>query len=140
MRPIHRSRVSLFGMAALAGVLVAPMVVEAQDQSLAMAPAAPAWDATSGYASVEASRATTALYLAPSAGTTWDATSGYRAVEANRLLAAQQAVLSGDLGSVQEHASAELIAAATWNETSGYDSLEASRAAATALIDSQSAR
>jgi hypothetical protein len=54
-----------------------------EDRLLAIVAAAPSWDATSGYGSVEASRAANAL-LAPVAGPSWDETSGYASVEASR--------------------------------------------------------
>jgi hypothetical protein len=58
MRTIHRSGLSLFGMASvLVGALVGPLAVEAEDQLLGLAPFAPSWDDGSGYGSVEAIRA-----------------------------------------------------------------------------------
>jgi hypothetical protein len=117
---------------------------------LAVVAAAPSWDATSGYGSVEGSRAAASALLAPVAGPSWDETSGYKSVEASRAtighpavittaeatrsLVAHQALLSHDLGSLQEEAltavvDAALVAAAmTWDETSGYGAVEASRA------------
>ena len=113
----------------LAGTLFAPMTINAEDQILAMAPAAPSWDDASGYGSVETSRAQIDVFMAPTADSTWEATSGYRAVEANRQLVAQEALRSGDLGSMQEEALAELVAASlAWDDASGYGSLEATRA------------
>ena len=44
--------------------------------------AAPSWDETSGYSSVEAGRAANALLA--HAGPSWDETSGYGAVEVSR--------------------------------------------------------
>ncbi len=113
----------------LAGTLFAPMTINAEDQILAMAPAAPSWDDASGYGSGETSRAQIDVFMAPTADSTWEATSGYRAVEANRQLVAQEALRSGDLGSMQEEALAELVAASlAWDDASGYGSLEATRA------------
>src|SRR5215210_8324872 len=90
-----------------------------EDALYAIVAAAPSWDATSGYGLVEAGRAATSARFAP-AGPTWDEASGYGAVEASRatigypaaspsavqtrVLAAQQALQSPDLGSLQEDA------------------------------------
>jgi hypothetical protein len=95
--------------------------------------AAPSWDETSGYGSVEASRAAASELLAPSASPSWDDMSGYDSVEASR--AAASAMLSGELISGQAQSLA--LAAATaksWDETSGYASVEASRAAISDLL------
>jgi len=108
-----------------------------EEHLLAIVAAAPSWDATSGYGAVEASRATIGH---PAAGTTqvpadvrW-APEGLFApessVEARRVLAAQQALQSQDLGSLQEGALLAVVAAgSSWDQTSGYGSVEASRAA-----------
>jgi hypothetical protein len=106
--------------------LSTPLMVHAEDQIigeenkvLAFAPVAgPSWDETSGYGAVEASRATIGH---PAAGTT---------IAQTRMAAAQHALLSGDLGSVQEESLLAIVAAApSWDESSGYGSVEASRAA-----------
>jgi hypothetical protein len=55
-----------------------------EERLLAIVAAAPSWDTTSGYGSVEASRAAASALLAPVASPSWDATSGYGAVEASR--------------------------------------------------------
>jgi hypothetical protein len=116
-----------------------------EDALVAIVAAAPSWDATSGYGSLEAGRGATAALLAP-AGPSWDEASGYGAVEASRatigypaartpseqtrVLAAQQALHSPDLGSLQEEALRAVVAAGqSWDATSGYGSVEASRAA-----------
>ena len=118
MSTIQRSRTAVPALiAVLMFALSAPVPVIAQDEDLALAPAGPTWDETSGYGSVEASRATVAL---PASSTT---------AEANRVAAARRALLSSDLGSMQEEALSALVeAATTWDETSGYGALEASRA------------
>jgi hypothetical protein len=116
-----------------------------EDALVAIVAAAPSWDATSGYGAVEAGRGATAALLAPAAPS-WDQTSGYGAVEASRatigspatsttseqtrVLAAQQALHSPDLGSLQEEALRAVVAAGpSWDATSGYGVVEASRAA-----------
>jgi hypothetical protein len=118
--------------------LSAPLTVNADDvvvgeeQVLTAAPAAPSWDETSGYGSVETSRATASALRAPVSGPTWDETSGYGSVEASR--ADVNALLSGEVISGQEHSLALAVLAATvWDETSGYGSVEASRASASEL-------
>src|SRR5215218_2300571 len=89
-----------------------------EDALYAIVAAAPSWDATSGYGAVEASRATIG---SPAASTS--------AVQ-TRVLAAQQALQGGDLGSLQEEALLAVVSAGqSWDEMSGYGSLEASRAA-----------
>jgi hypothetical protein len=133
MLTIHRSRTAISAFAAvLMLALSAPIAVHAQDQvpaeervlvaedrGLALAPVAGlSWDKTSGYGSVEASRAAIAL---PATSTT---------TETNRVLVAQHALAAGDLGSMQEDVLFAVVAAsASWDVTSGYGSVEASRAA-----------
>ena len=133
MSTIQRSRTALSAcVAVLTFALSAPLAVKAEEQVIAeelviaaealvpaLAPVAgPSWDETSGYGSVEASRAMMAL---PAPSTT---------AEANPVLVAQLALQAGDLGSMQEEALFTVVAAgATWDETSGYGSVEASRAA-----------
>jgi hypothetical protein len=136
MSTIHQARkaVSAF-VAVLTFALSAPFAVNAEDevivtleeQILTAAPAASTWDETSGYGSVEASRAAASALLAPSAAPSWDDTSGYGSVEATR--AEMSALVSGELISVQEQTLAmTAVAAKSWDETSGYGSVEASRA------------
>jgi hypothetical protein len=85
MSTSYRSRTVFSAFAAvLTFVLCAPIAVNAEEQLLAAVPAAPPWDETSGYGSVEASRAAASALLAPVAGPSWDETSGYGAVEASR--------------------------------------------------------
>jgi hypothetical protein len=94
-------------------VLVEEPVLTAEDQVPALAPVAgPSWDETSGYGSVEASRAAHALAVVPETSTTqvpsdvrwaparviasgalWDETSGYGSVEASRAARASQHVV-----------------------------------------------
>ena len=130
-----RSRTVISTVAAvLTFALVAPLAVNADDeviagkeQVLTAAPAAPSWDESSGYGSVEASRAAASALLAPVAGPSWDESSGYASVERTR--AGASALLSGELMSGQEQAAALAAAAAkSWDETSGYGAVEASRA------------
>jgi hypothetical protein len=82
--PLPRSRVAVLALTAgLSLILVAPVAGFARESVLVMAPvAAPSWDETSGYGSVEASRAAASAALAPDPS--WDTTSGYGAVEASR--------------------------------------------------------
>jgi hypothetical protein len=138
MSTLHRRRTGFSVFAAvLAVALCAPVAVNAEDevieviaaeeQILAAAPALPSWDESSGYGSVEASRAAASALLASSAAPSWDDTSGYGSVEASR--AELSALLSGQVISGQEQALAVTAAAAkSWDETSGYGSVEASRA------------
>jgi hypothetical protein len=137
MFTIQRSRTTVAAfVAVLTFTLAAPIAVHAEDeviaaeeQILAAAPAAPSWDETSGYGSVEASRAAASTLLTAGAAPSWDDTSGYGSVEASRALAAQRALQSNNFGSVQEEALAALVVEAmAWDETSGYGSVEASRA------------
>jgi hypothetical protein len=91
-----------------------------EDALLAIVAAAPSWDESSGYGSVEASRAANAMPAAPATSTT---------AEQTRVIAAQQALQSQDLGSLQEEALIMVVAAGqSWDQTSGYGSVEASRA------------
>lgn len=98
----------------------------AQEQIPALAPdPSPSWEEASGYQSVEASRVDMAVAVAPVA------VSGDPAVEANRVLTAQQALVAGDLGSMQEEALLAVVAtSSSWDEVSGYRSVEVSRATA----------
>jgi hypothetical protein len=89
-----------------------------QEEALAaiVAPGA-SWDETSGYGAVEASRATIGH---PAASTT---------NQANRVFAAERALLSHDLGSLQEEALAAVVAdPMAPAQSSDYGSLEATRA------------
>jgi hypothetical protein len=89
MATIHQSRRRFFSIfAVLALTLLAPVAVTAEDDITALAPvAAPSVDET-----------------------------GAAAVLAARALAAQQALLSGDLGSMQEDALFAIVAASTTAE------------------------
>jgi hypothetical protein len=103
MSTTHRSRLWCLGTAVVfALTLLAPVAVNAEEEFAALAPAA-----------------------APSV----DETSADE-VRAARALAAEQALQSGDIGSMQEeHLYAIVAASSSWDETSGYRSVEASRAA-----------
>jgi len=102
----------------------------------AIVAAAPAWDETSGYSAVEASRAT----IGHPAASTTQVPAGVRfapvraitpeaPVATRRVLAAQHALASQDLGGLQEDALLAVVAAgSSWDQTSGYRSVEASRA------------
>ena len=141
MSTIHRFRPAVFVVAVCTFAISAPIAVNADDQVIvdeqisaaleqvpALAPAVSSWDESSGYGSVEASRAAASALLAPVAGPSWDETSGYGSVERTR--AEMTASLSGELDSGQEQAAALAAAAAmSWDETSGYGSVEVSRAA-----------
>jgi hypothetical protein len=109
----HRSRSLVFGIAtAFALTILAPVAVNAEEETAALAPVA-----------------------APSVDETSD--DEVRAISA---LAAERALLSGEIGSTQEeHLLAIVAAAPTWDDTSGYGSLENSRAAASALFASVAA-
>ncbi len=115
MPMICRTRKTILAFAAmLSVVLVAPAAVRAQEESFSAAPALPSWDETSGYASLETSRAINALPAAPTAVTSlvpadvrWapeQAIAPMSPAKANRAIAAQRALLSVDLGSMQEEA------------------------------------
>jgi len=82
-----------------------------EERLRAIVAAAPSWDETSGYGAVEASRATIG----------YPATT--RTSEQTRVLAAQQALQSPDLGSLQEEALLAVVATgSSWDQTSGYAS------------------
>jgi hypothetical protein len=122
MPAIHRFRSVFLGSAAfLALALFAPGVVNADDAIPLVAPvAAPSTDAEPVMAPV----------ADPSVGGT-----SADDVRAALALAAQHALLTGDIGSLQEDRLLAIVAAAPgWDETSGYRSVEASRAAASALL------
>jgi hypothetical protein len=140
-----------------------------EERLSAIVAAAPSWDDTSGYGSVETSRA--AIGHAPASMTEEAALlAQFRAVErslspslgpaslvpadvrwaparafapdseaaAIRVLAAEQALQSYDLGSMQEEHLYTIVAAApSWDETSGFGSVEASRAAIAHPVDPQ---
>jgi hypothetical protein len=112
-----------------------------EEHLFAIVAAAPSWDETSGYGSVEDSRAAAAALLAPVAAPSWDETSGYGAVEASRatighpaasttaeqtrLVAAQQALLSQDLGSLQEDALTAVVDASSVDAEASVDNAPA---------------
>ena len=125
MFTVRRSRTTFVAIAALFAIaLVAPAAAQVDDQPLAAAPTGPSWDETSGYGTVEVSRATIGhdgLASGEASGTTgreasaaigysWDETSGYGSVEASRATVPEAAI------------------GASWDESSGYASVEASRA------------
>jgi hypothetical protein len=120
--------------------LLSPDLGSLQEEALmAVLAAAMSWDETSGYGSVEASRAAHALAVVPETSTTW-VPSDVRwaparviapgsSVEEMRVLAAQQGLQSRDLGSLQEETLFAVVATgASWDQTSGYGTLEAIRA------------
>jgi hypothetical protein len=159
MSTIHRFRPAVSVLVTvLTFALSAPITVHAEEQVVAeeqilaaeeqipalAAVAGPSWDESSGYGSVEASRAAighddgvsdygpTGHEASAAMGLSWDEKSGYGSVEASR--AEVSALLSGELISGRDQALAFAAAAAMlWDETSGYGSVEASRAAASAL-------
>lgn len=159
MSTIHRFRPAVSVLVTvLTFALSAPITVHAEEQVVAeeqilaaeeqipalAAVAGPSWDESSGYGSVEASRAAighddgvsdygpTGHEASAAMGLSWDEMSGYGSVEASR--AEVSALLSGELISGRDQALAFAAAAAMlWDETSGYGSVEASRAAASAL-------
>ena len=159
MFTIHRFRPAVSVLVTvLTFALSAPITVHAEEQVVAeeqilaaeeqipalAAVAGPSWDESSGYGSVEASRAAighddgvseygpTGHEASAAMGLSWDEMSGYGSVEASR--AEVSALLSGELISGRDQALAFAAAAAMlWDETSGYGSVEASRAAASAL-------
>ena len=159
MSTIHRFRPAVSVLVTvLTFALSAPITVHADEQVVAeeqilaaeeqipalAAVAGPSWDESSGYGSVEASRAAighddgvseygpTGHEASAAMGLSWDEMSGYGSVEASR--AEVSALLSGELISGRDQALAFAAAAAMlWDETSGYGSVEASRAAASAL-------
>ena len=137
MSMIHRFRPAVSVLVTvLTFALSTPFSVNAEDevivssqeeQVLTAAPADLSWDETSGYGSVEASRAEVsallsgelisgrdqALAFAAAAAMLWDETSGHGSVEASR--AAASALYAP-------------VAGPSWDDTSGYGSVEASRA------------
>lgn len=119
IHPFQTSSVVIGAMLAIA--LSAPVLAQTEDDGVAMAPAVPSWDETSGYGSVEAiraERAITAVIALPAS------------VDPIRVTTARDALRSGRLGGVQEEAMAAIVAAATtWDDASGYGSVEAIRAA-----------
>jgi hypothetical protein len=108
MSPTHQFRRLVVGLVAvLALTLLAPVAVTAEEDDTAL---------TSVAAPVAEE---------PRSAAEW---------AANRVLAAQRALLTGEIGSMQEERLQAIVAAApSWDETSGYGSVEASRAAASAL-------
>jgi hypothetical protein len=105
-------------IAFLASALFAPIAVNAKEQVLAAEPATITNQVPSD------ARWAPERVAAPATST-----------EASRMIAAQRALQSGDLGSMQEEALAALVASnVSWGATSGYDALEANRVAASGLI------
>ncbi len=107
MSQMHQSRRRVFGIATMfAFTLLAPVAVSAQEEVA---------DTTQQEVPV----------LAPVTAPAVVSTSG----EDGRAIAAERALLSGGIGSMQEEALFAIVAAApSWDETSGYASVEASRA------------
>jgi hypothetical protein len=163
---IHRSHRLVVGSAlVLACTLLVPVVGSAQEEEVAVpaplaAPAAVGTSAASVRAVAQALAAEQALHSgdigslqedrllaiiaaaqeeavavpAPLAAPAVVSTSSDD-VRAARAFAAEQALRSGDIGSMQEeHFLAIIAAAASWDETSGYGALEASRAAIASTI------
>jgi hypothetical protein len=130
MHAIHRFQTSSVVIGAMLAIaLSAPVMAQTEDDGVAMAPAVPSWDETSGYGSVEAiraERAITAVLALPAS------------VDPSRVTTARDALRSGRLGGVQEEAMAAIVAAATtWDDTSGYGSIEALRAARSLPVANQ---
>jgi hypothetical protein len=101
--------------------------------------AVPSWDETSGYGSVEASRAANAIPVAPTVSTT-QVPAGVRwapvrtiapasSFEASRVLAAEQALQSQDLGSLQEDALSAVVEASSTETDASVDEAPAPTAA-----------
>jgi hypothetical protein len=108
-------------------IIVDAHILAAQEQDPDLAPTVPSWDESSGYGSVEASRAAASATLTSNAGPSWDESSGYGAVEASR--AEVSALLSDQLlGSQDQTLTFAAAAARSWDETSGYGAVEAIRA------------
>ena len=81
MSQTHRFPSFLLALSALVSLSLAAPVAAQVDEAVLAVPTVPSWDESSGYGSVEASRA-----AAPEAasGASWDETSGYGSVEASR--------------------------------------------------------
>ncbi len=88
-----------------------------EDVLLAVVAAGSSWDQTSGYGSVEASRASIGHLAASTAS------------KQTRVLAAQQALLSQDLGSLQENALTAVVEASSAEVDASVDDLPAPTAA-----------
>jgi hypothetical protein len=123
MSTIHRSRTIVSAVAAMFMVgLLAPSAVHAEDPLLpveeqALAPAAMPGPSVTTQVPGDV-RWAPAASLAPTSS-----------VDASRVSAAQQALLSPDLGSMQEEALRAVVATAmSWDQTSGYGVVEAIRA------------
>jgi hypothetical protein len=125
-RMIFSAFVAVLTFALCAPIAVNADEVTAEEPILAAAPAAPSWDESSGYSSVEASRAGVnssvsgevissqerALAMAAAAAASWDEATGYGSLETSRAVAAINAP----------------VAPSSWDETSGYGAVEATRA------------
>ena len=110
MSPMHQSRSRVVALATMfAFTLLAPGAVSAQEE-------------------VADTAQQEVADLAPVAAPAVVSTSG-EDVRASRALAAERALLSGEMGSLEEeHLRAVVAAAPSWDETSGYGAVEASRA------------
>jgi len=115
MPTIHRSRTAIAAfVTVLTFALSAPLAVNAQEQVIAEELVVAAED--------------TVPALAPIAVPAVTGTSG-DGVRTTRAIAAERALLTGDIGSMQEeHLRAIVAAAPSWDETSGYGAVEATRA------------
>jgi hypothetical protein len=149
MSTIHRFRPAVSVLVTvLTFALSAPITVHAEEQVVAeeqilaaeeqipalAAVAGPSWDESSGYGSVEASRAAighddgvseygpTGHEASAAMGLSWDEMSGYGSVEASRAAASTLLVP---------------YASPSWDDTSGYGSVEASRAEVSALLSGE---
>ncbi len=114
----HRSRTAMAAAGAvLAFALSAPIAVHAEDQVSAMEEPV--------LVTEEQGPA-----LAPITAPAEDATSTEEVRAAKRVLAAQRALLTGDIGSLQEERLLAIVAAGpSWDEASAYGAVGASRAA-----------
>jgi hypothetical protein len=124
MPTIHRSRTAIAAfVTVLTFALSAPLAVNAQEQVIAEELVVAAED--------------TVPALAPIAVPAVTGTSG-DGVRTTRAIAAERALLTGDIGSMQEeHLRAIVAAAPSWDETSGYGAVEASRADVSTLLSGE---
>ena len=127
MSSIHRLRIAISAFSVvLLLALTAPIAVRAAEQFLTKAPGVPSCDETSDCSSVETNPTTISgegspaessvlasrsndigsvqeeFFAAAAAAPSSNGTSGNRPVEARRLMAAQHALMTRDLGSMQE--------------------------------------
>jgi hypothetical protein len=144
MSSIHRLRITISAFSVvLLLALTAPIAVRAAEQFLTKAPGVPSCDETSDCSSVETNPTTITgegspaessvlasrsndigsvqeeFFAAAAAAPTSDGTSGNRPVEARRLMAAQHALMTHDLGTMQEDALLAVVEASSAAEASG---------------------